>query len=357
MPSLRGDLAIAHCRYSTTGSTVWENAQPTFRLGPRRALAIGHNGNLVNTRELLGQLSGGRGRLPASTDTELLTALLADEPAADTVDALVRVLPRVRGAFSLVVLDERRVIGVRDPFGFRPLVLGRLPIGRRRRGATRDRGLWGDRRRAPAGASRSETAGLDIVGAEYVRDVEPGEIVVLEAGPRAALRPLRAGEPRAVRVRADLLRPARLVHGGPQPVRGPAADGRAARPRAPGGDRPRHARAGHRRRRPRPATPRRRGSRTARASSATATAAGRSSSRRQTMRQRGVTIKLNPLREVVRGKRLTVVDDSIVRGTTTKQIVALLRQGRRRRRSTSGSAPRRSTTPASTASTPRSRRS
>jgi amidophosphoribosyltransferase len=127
LPSLRGGLAIAHCRYSTTGSTIWENAQPTFRLGPRRALAIGHNGNLVNTRELLDQLVGGRGRLPASTDTELLTALLADEPAADTVDALVRVLPRVHGAFSLVILDERRVIGVRDPFGFRPLVLGRLP--------------------------------------------------------------------------------------------------------------------------------------------------------------------------------------------------------------------------------------
>src|SRR5215218_3017554 len=127
IPSFRGELAIAHCRYSTTGSTVWENAQPTFRLGPRRAVAIGHNGNLVNTRELLGQLRGGRGRLPASTDTELLTALIADEPAADTVDALVRVLPRVKGAFSLTILDERRVIGVRDPFGFRPLVIGRLP--------------------------------------------------------------------------------------------------------------------------------------------------------------------------------------------------------------------------------------
>ena len=80
LPSLRGQLAIAHCRYSTTGSTIWENAQPTYRLGPRRALAIGHNGNLVNTRDLLEQLKGGRSRLPASTDTELLTALLADEP-------------------------------------------------------------------------------------------------------------------------------------------------------------------------------------------------------------------------------------------------------------------------------------
>ena len=75
LPSLRGRLAIAHCRYSTTGSTIWENAQPTYRQGPRRAIAIGHNGNLVNTRELLAQLEGGRARLPASTDTELLTAL------------------------------------------------------------------------------------------------------------------------------------------------------------------------------------------------------------------------------------------------------------------------------------------
>src|SRR5918993_1193273 len=80
LPSLRGSLAIAHCRYSTTGSTIWENAQPTYRQGPRRSLAIGHNGNLVNTRELLEQLRGGRSRLPASTDTELLTALIADEP-------------------------------------------------------------------------------------------------------------------------------------------------------------------------------------------------------------------------------------------------------------------------------------
>src|SRR3954469_24874512 len=171
LPSLRGGLAIAHCRYSTTGSTIWENAQPTFRLGPRRALAIGHNGNLVNTRELLGQLSGGRGRLPASTDTELLTALLADEPASDTVDALARVLPRVRGAYSLVVLDERRVIGVRDPNGFRPLVLGRL--------APPD----GPDDDATAGwILASETAELCVVGADVVRDVEPGEIVVLEAG-------------------------------------------------------------------------------------------------------------------------------------------------------------------------------
>src|SRR4029079_1764043 len=90
IPSFRGDLAIAHCRYSTTGSTVWEYAQPTFPPGHRPAPAIGHNVNLVNPRELLGQLSGGRGRLPASTDTEVPTPLLAPPPGGHTVAALLR---------------------------------------------------------------------------------------------------------------------------------------------------------------------------------------------------------------------------------------------------------------------------
>jgi len=327
LPSLRGELAIAHCRYSTTGSTVWENAQPTFRLGPRRALAIGHNGNLVNTRDLLTQLSGGRGRLPASTDTELLTALLADEPAADTVDALVRVLPRVRGAYSLVVLDERRVIGVRDPFGFRPLVLGRLPAPDPAATGGLPSGLWGD----PADEETSgwvlssETTGLDIVGAEYVRDVEPGEIVVLEAG--KAPMSVRFAEAKHALCVFELIyfaRPDSYMEGRnlyearrrmgeelagehpaatdlvmPVPDTGaPAAAGYAERSGIPfreGLVRNRYT--------------------------------GRTFIQpSQTMRHRGVTLKLNPLREVVRGKRLTVVDDSIVRGTTTKQIVALLRR-------------------------------
>jgi amidophosphoribosyltransferase len=323
LPSLKGELAIAHCRYSTTGSTVWENAQPTFRLGPRRALAIGHNGNLVNTRELLTQLSGGRTRLPASTDTELLTALLADEPAADTIDALVRVLPRVRGAYSLVVLDERRVIGVRDPFGFRPLVLGRLPTDPGDGAA----GLWGDPTAAETSGwvLSSETTGLDIVGAEYVRDVEPGEIVVLEAG--RAPRSVRFAEATPALCVFELIyfaRPDSYMEGRnlyevrrrmgeelagehptttdlvmPVPDTGaPAAAGFAERSGIPyreGLIRNRYT--------------------------------GRTFIQpSQTMRHRGVTLKLNPLREVVRGKRLTVVDDSIVRGTTTKQIVALLRR-------------------------------
>jgi amidophosphoribosyltransferase len=320
LPSLRGELAIAHCRYSTTGSTVWENAQPTLRLGPRRALAIGHNGNLVNTRELLAKLAGGRARLPASTDTELLTALIADEPATDTVDALRRVLPTTRGAYSLVVLDERRVLGVRDPHGFRPLVLGRLAPQE-----PRAIGLWDDPDNAAGWVLSSETAGLDVVGAEYVRDVEPGEIVILEAGKAPAsvrfapatpalcvfeliyfARPdsymegvnlYEARRQMGIQLAGEQPIPADLVM--PVPETGaPAAAGYAEASGIPyreGMIRNRYA--------------------------------GRTFIQpSQAMRQRGVTVKLSPLREIVRGRRLVVVDDSIVRGTTTRSIVELLRR-------------------------------
>jgi len=327
LPSFRGDLAIAHCRYSTTGSTVWENAQPTLRLGPRRAVAIGHNGNLVNTRELLGQLKGGLRRLPATTDTELLTALLADEPGEDTVEALTTLLPRVRGAYSLVILDKDRILGVRDPHGFRPLCIGRIrdvaaPI------ATPG-GLWGDD--APADGPRdawvlsSETTGLDIVGAEYIRDVEPGEIVVLQPGREpVSVRFAEATPALCVFELIYFARPDSYLEGRslyearrrmgiqlamehpvetdlvmPVPDTGaPAAAGYAEASGIPfreGLVRNRYT--------------------------------GRTFIQpSQTLRHRGVTMKLNPLRDVVRGQRLTVVDDSIVRGTTTKQIVALLRR-------------------------------
>ncbi|MBI2777859.1 MAG: class II glutamine amidotransferase [Chloroflexi bacterium] len=329
LPSFHGDLAIAHCRYSTTGSTVWENAQPTLRLGPRRAVAIGHNGNLVNTRELLGMLHGGRGRLPASTDTELLTALLADEPGEDTVEALVSLLPRVRGAFSLVILDRDRIIGVRDPHGFRPLCIGRIPDVSAQVPAPG--GLWGDLEIEPVDGPRdgwvlsSETTGLDIVGAEYVRDVEPGEIVVLEPGraPRS-VRYARATPALCVFELIYFARPDSYLEGrslyearrrmGEQlaiehpvetdlvmPVPDTGAPAAAGYAEASG-------------------IPYREGLVRNRYTGRTFIQPS------QTLRHRGVTLKLNPLREVVRGKRLTVVDDSIVRGTTTQQIVALLRR-------------------------------
>jgi amidophosphoribosyltransferase len=323
LPSLRGNLAIAHCRYSTTGSTVWENAQPTFRLGPRRALAIGHNGNLVNTRELLGQLRGGRTRLPASTDTELLTALLADEPAADTVEALLKVLPRVRGAFSLVVLDERRVIGVRDPHGFRPLVLGRLAAGTSSESA--EPGLWGDDDAGAGWILSSETTGLDIVGAEFVRDVEPGELVILEPGraPRsvrfAAAHPSLCVFELIYFARPDSYMEGRNLYEARRQMGMQLADEHpvATDLVMPVPDTGAPAAAGYAER---SGIPFREGLVRNRYTGRTFIQPS------QTMRHRGVTLKLNPLREVVRGKRLTVVDDSIVRGTTTKQIVALLRK-------------------------------
>ena len=250
LPSLRGGLAIAHCRYSTTGSTIWENAQPTFRLGPRRALAIGHNGNLVNTRELLGQLAGGRGRLPASTDTELLTALLADEPAADTVDALVRVLPRVHGAFSLVILEpgvEPR--SVRFAPANPALCVFEMIYFARPDSYMEGRNLYEVRRRMGEELAREHPAETDLV------------MPVPDTGAPAA-----AGyaEISGIPFREGLIRNRYTGRTFIQPS--------------------------------------------------------------QTMRHRGVTMKLNPLREVVRGKRLTVVDDSIVRGTTTAPTVAMLRR-------------------------------
>ncbi|MCU0483464.1 MAG: amidophosphoribosyltransferase [Chloroflexi bacterium] len=321
LPSFRGELAIAHCRYSTTGSTVWENAQPTLRLGPQRAIAVGHNGNLVNTRELLASLAGGRARLPASTDTELLTALLADEPAADTVDALVRVLRRVRGAYSLVVLDERRVIGVRDPHGLRPLVLGRLPLDEDGAGPAPSAGADA----ACGWVLASETAALEVVGAEVVRDVEPGEIVILEPG----------SEPRSVRfAEADpatcvfeliyFARPDSYLEGrnlyearrrmGMELAREQPAEADLVMP-VPETGAP--AAAGYAEV---AGLPYREGMMRNRYAGRTFIQPS------QGLRQRGVTVKLSPIREVVRDRRLVVVDDSIVRGTTTRSIVALLRR-------------------------------
>jgi amidophosphoribosyltransferase len=315
LPSLRGSLAIAHCRYSTTGSTVWENAQPTFRLGRGRALAIGHNGNLVNTRELLSHLDGGKSRLPATTDTELLTALLADDTKGDTVEALKRVLPLVQGAYSLAILDEKRVIGVRDPFGFRPLVLGRLdtapddPEGRHSGG-------W---------VISSESAAIEVAGGTVVRDVDPGEIVILEEGRDPVSVRFAEGTERLCvfeliyfgrpdsymlgrnlyesRRRMGLALAAEAPVGADLVMPVPDTGAPAAAGFAEGSG-----------------LPYREGMVRNRYSGRTFIQPS------QRMRQRGVTVKLSPLREVVAGKRLVVVDDSIVRGTTTRQIVSILRK-------------------------------
>ncbi|MFM8352279.1 MAG: amidophosphoribosyltransferase, partial [Actinomycetales bacterium] len=168
LASLRGHLAIGHTRYSTTGASVWENAQPTFRSTATGHLALAHNGNLTNVPdlrdrlEIAAQTSGELPftiGLPSTSDTEVLTALIAARPGVRVEDAAAEELQHVRGAFSLVFMDDETLYGARDPQGIRPLVLGRLERG------------W---------VLASETAALDIVGASFVREVEPGELVAID---------------------------------------------------------------------------------------------------------------------------------------------------------------------------------
>ena len=169
LEQLTGHIAVGHARYSTTGSSVWQNAQPTFRSTATGHIALGHNGNLVNTHELreflddirneLGTIPGTEDVAAVSTDTEILTALLAAHPTRSIEDSAMIELPRVKGAFSLVFMDDNTLYAARDPHGVRPLVLGRLERG------------W---------VVASETAALDIVGASYVRDIEPGELLAID---------------------------------------------------------------------------------------------------------------------------------------------------------------------------------
>jgi amidophosphoribosyltransferase len=309
LASLQGHLAIGHTRYSTTGSSTWHNAQPVYRTVASQAFAIGHNGNLTNTQALADEA----GMLPGTfgNDSDLIAELLArhltSHPEADLVDALKTVLPRLRGAFSLVACTHSLLIGVRDPNGFRPLSLGRL-----------DDDGW---------VLASETPALDIAGAHYVRDLEPGEVLVIDGdGPRSVrpwpaevidpklclfefvylARPdsrlygqelqgarMRMGELLAQQSPAD----ADVVIGVPDSGL-PAAEGFARRsgiPYATGLVRNRYI--------------------------------GRTFiTPDQSARDRGVRRKLNPLRGAIEGKRLIVVDDSIVRGTTTRAMVRILRE-------------------------------
>ncbi|HWN26847.1 MAG TPA: amidophosphoribosyltransferase [Actinomycetospora sp.] len=316
LSSLRGHLSVGHTRYSTTGSPTWENAQPTFRTtAAGTGIALGHNGNLVNTAELTrrrdaaapvgGARRRGRSALDgATTDSDVVTGLLADAAADLGVEeAALRLLPDLRGAFSLVFTDETTLYAARDRHGVRPLVLGRL-----------DRG-W---------VVASETAALDIVGASFVREVEPGELLAIDAeGLRSAH--FAAPEPKGCifeyvyLARPDTTISGRGVHSArveigrrladehpaeadlviPVPESGtPAAIGYAERSGIPYGQGlVKNAYVGRTFIQP-----------------------------SQTIRQLGIRLKLNPLREIIRGKRLVVVDDSIVRGNTQRSLVRMLRE-------------------------------
>ncbi len=316
LAALDGHLAIGHVRYSTTGSSDWRNAQPVYRSVADAGFALAHNGNLTNTGELadaLGQLPGlvaDASVADSTSDSDLVAALLArsygPELRSDGRDlelALQAVLPRLEGAFSLVLMDEAHIIGVRDRHGFRPLVIGRMEGG------------W---------VLASESAALDIVGAHFVRDVQPGEMVVIDA---SGLREHQWAEPNPTLclfefvyfARPDSTLYSQSVHAarqrmgealaGQSPARAdmvmpvpesgiPAAQGFARAAGIPYGD---------------GLVKNRYVGRTFIAPS-------------QQLRGVGVRLKLNPLVENIRGKRLVVVDDSIVRGTTTRQIVSMLRE-------------------------------
>jgi amidophosphoribosyltransferase len=308
--SLKGHLAIGHCRYSTTGSCTWENAQPSFRtLETGASLALGHNGNLTNTSELATRVAALETRdakqlsLGATTDSDLITTLLAARADVPVDVAAMELLPTLQGAFCLVFMDEHTLYAARDPHGVRPLVVGRLERG------------W---------VVASETAALDIVGASFVREVEPGELLAID---EHGVRTQRFAEPTPKGCLFEyvyLARPDTTIAGQsiyatrvnvgrtlafespvdadlviPVPESGtPAAIGYAEQSGIPYGQGlVKNAYVGRTFIQP-----------------------------SQTIRQLGIRLKLNPLREIIKGKRLVVVDDSIVRGNTQRALVRMLRE-------------------------------
>jgi amidophosphoribosyltransferase len=307
LKALSGDLAIGHVRYSTTGSNEWENSQPVHRSagsgGNRRELALAHNGNLINAVELHAELRERGVQLLGTSDSEIIAALLASHPAERLEDAIADVLPRLKGAFSTVVMTADKVVAFRDPAGLRPLALGQL----------------GDRY-----CVASESCAFDIIGATLLRDVQPGEMVSLtERGLQTRQIVSGAREAFCVfeyiyfarpdsRMGGDVLQAARgrmgelLAHEAPVEadlvIAVPDSGNAAARG---------YARAS--------GLPQDDGFVKNRYVARTFIQPG------QELRKHGLRLKFNPLPEIVGGKRLVVVDDSIVRGNTTRQIVQMLR--------------------------------
>ena len=300
---LPGSAAIGHTRYSTAGQSILENAQPMVARTAAGPVAVAHNGNLVNAEELRAELSEGGALFTGSGDTEVVVHLYARERIGNTVERIQKALAQVRGAYSLLFLTDDALVAVRDPLGFRPLVLGRL------------RGAW---------VFASETCALDLIEAEYIRELEPGEMVVVDKdGLRTVQRqaPQRQGQcvfeliyfarpdsrvfsRQVYTTRKALGRrlaeewPAQADVVIPVPDSGVAAAlGFAERSGIPydmGLIRSHYV--------------------------------GRTFIEpSQSIRHFGVKLKLNPVPDVVKGKRVVVVDDSIVRGTTSRKIVKMIR--------------------------------
>ena len=312
LESLHGHVAIGHTRYSTTGSSVWENAQPTFRPTATGNLALGHNGNLTNTADLserLAELSASSGELPinaglhATTDTEVISGLLASHPDLPLEQAALEELPKVRGAFSLVFMDDDALYAARDPQGIRPLVLGRLERG------------W---------VIASETAALDIVGASVVREVEPGELIVIDANGLRS-HTFATPDPKGCLFEyVYLARPDTTIAGrtvqatrveiGRRLAREYPVDADLVIPVPESG---RYAAIGF---------AQESGVPFAEGLVKNAYVGRTFIQPSQTIRQLGIRLKLNPLKDVIAGQRLIVVDDSIVRGNTQRALVRMLRE-------------------------------
>lgn len=299
---LKGEIAIGHVRYSTTGSSTEVNAQPILISGDY-PIAIAHNGNLVNSLDLKKELDGKGVKIIGTSDSELMAKKIALYYNGDIVSTLLKVLPSFQGAYTLVILTKDKLIGVRDPYGIRPLVLGRFD------------GSY---------VLSSESCGLDIIGAKFIREIDPGEMVIIDEN---GVKSVTFSNPNphlcifelVYFARPDSKFGTKLVHeirqemGGilakeapakadlviPVPDSGiPAAIGYSQEsgiPFSEGLIKNRYV--------------------------------GRTFIQPdQRLRELGVKLKLNPLREVIEGKRIVLIDDSIVRGTTSSQIVNLLKE-------------------------------
>jgi amidophosphoribosyltransferase len=305
--SLVGDMAIGPVRYSTTGSSEWENAQPIVR-DDNRTLALAHNGNLINAVELHSELRSQGIPFRSTSDSEIIAALLANHAEGRIDDAVAEILPRLRGAFSTVVMTDEAVVAFRDPHGIRPLAIGEIV----------------DAAGKPQYCVASESCAFDLIGARFLREVQPGEVVTLTDG-GIRTRVVEGAQRHAFcifeyiyfarpdsRMAGTVLQVARARMGErlwheapveadlviPVPDSGNAAARGLARaaglPQDDGFIKNRYV-------------------------ARTFIQPG------QELRRHGLRLKFNPLPEVVGGKRLVVVDDSIVRGNTTRQIVQMLR--------------------------------
>jgi amidophosphoribosyltransferase len=310
LTSLRGILAIGHTRYSTAGDSALLNAQPIMVQSNKGAIAIAHNGNLVNAQAIRQKLEAQGSIFQTNSDTEVLVHLIALSREQTLPDAIADALRRVEGAFSLVMISRDRIFAARDPRGFRPLAMGRIPA------------LTGEKKDTVVFAS--ETCAFDLLGATYERDVKPGELVIV--GPEGISSRFYSPSPAqssCIFEHVYFSRPDSFVFGrsvdqsrdlmGRQLAREAPANADIVVPVPDSGN-------------------------TAALGFSTESGIpfrlglirnhyiGRTFIEpSQSVRDFGVKLKLNPVRSLLEGKRVALIDDSIVRGTTSKKIVRLIR--------------------------------